>query len=822
MNMSSFLPQSTILFDGYEKNPVANFDKYADAISNIIVNNDYHNFCIGIISPWGTGKTTLMKIIESKIKRHYNKEICWNSLNENTEESNYLKNYLREKFEINKFGKTQRISDNEITIESNSTKIFKTKTLIIAKLTNDKTNMIIKDNNEFIEKFEVEKCDDELKIILPDIDKEIHTIWFNAWQYEREEEFALIPLLKTIAYSLPKHKKLNGLRRALKEAGITLSKNSGEIFSSIISKYLGEGVGNITGEFLKKFTSEYVNRLETIEIIDKKTIYSDVMKKIEDEMDEILKNDPHSRIVVFIDDMDRCSEDTVREVFESIKIFLGLKGFIYVLGISQDTISKFITRKPTSVEESHSRSLAENIGDQYIKKIIQIPYPLPEWNEDQIDSLIEILYPQLSNKEYAGIIQKHKKTIIRAIDKNPREIKRFINKFIIDYTINSTNPLLKPNEFLVIQALKYRWNIFYNFFTFERYRKLIQKLLDFTSANRQKILNATQIENLRETTYPPVQLSLIEDIKNFNSEFPDYKFTFNDNNLLWDFLIKEKQVLFGIQDWDVYGNVMSNKLLDLDNSIAELYSNAYTLFNLGRYSEALNFSDSILTKDPTYVNAWNLKGLIFDKSQKFDLAIQFYDKAIEIDPSFILGYYNKGLALQGLKKYNESINFFEKSLTIDPNYLSSIISIGYSYKMMKNYDLANKYFDETIKRDPSSNHAYLEKALILDEQKNYEEAIKLYDKILKNDSNHFIAHYNKALDLHDLAVQRNTPELFQQSLKLYDEVIQMDPNYVNAYYNKGRIFEFINDNQNAKKCYEKVLELYPDDMDARIALGRVA
>jgi predicted KAP-like P-loop ATPase len=34
-------------------------------------------------------------------------------------------------------------------------------------------------------------------------DKNIVIVKFEAWRYEREEQFALIPLLKTIAFSLP-------------------------------------------------------------------------------------------------------------------------------------------------------------------------------------------------------------------------------------------------------------------------------------------------------------------------------------------------------------------------------------------------------------------------------------------------------------------------------------------------------------------------------------------------------------------------------------------------------------------------------------------
>jgi predicted KAP-like P-loop ATPase len=33
--------------------------------------------------------------------------------------------------------------------------------------------------------------------------KSIIPVWFNAWRYEREEQFAIIPLLKTIAFAIP-------------------------------------------------------------------------------------------------------------------------------------------------------------------------------------------------------------------------------------------------------------------------------------------------------------------------------------------------------------------------------------------------------------------------------------------------------------------------------------------------------------------------------------------------------------------------------------------------------------------------------------------
>ena len=78
-----------------------------------------------------------------------------------------------------------------------------------------------------------------------------------------------------------------------------------------------------------------------------------------------MKKDRDYRVVVFIDDLDRCSPKKALEVLESIKVFLDIEGFVYIIGMSRDTIDRLITHayKETGIE-----------GKEYIKKIIQIPY----------------------------------------------------------------------------------------------------------------------------------------------------------------------------------------------------------------------------------------------------------------------------------------------------------------------------------------------------------------------------------------------------------------------------------------------------------------
>ena len=58
----------------------------------------------------------------------------------------------------------------------------------------------------------------------------ITCVGFNAWRYEREEQFALIPLLKVLAYNLPNKGNLANIKAILKKAGIGVLRNSDHSF----------------------------------------------------------------------------------------------------------------------------------------------------------------------------------------------------------------------------------------------------------------------------------------------------------------------------------------------------------------------------------------------------------------------------------------------------------------------------------------------------------------------------------------------------------------------------------------------------------------
>ena len=154
---------------------------------------------------------------------------------------------------------------------------------------------------------------------------------------------------------------------------------------------------------------------------DENSIFYNGINKIQDALNSIREDNGDFRVIIFIDDLDRCSEDKVVEILESMKIFLSLDGIIFILGINHDKIVELINKKYQT-----------DNGEQYLKKFIQIPIVLTEWNQHEIIKLIDnFLENDIINPGYKTIIGENKEIIASAIEENPREIKRFLNNLII-------------------------------------------------------------------------------------------------------------------------------------------------------------------------------------------------------------------------------------------------------------------------------------------------------------------------------------------------------------------------------------------------------
>ncbi len=131
----------------------------------------------------------------------------------------------------------------------------------------------------------------------------------------------------------------------------------------------------------------------------------------------------NGRLVVFIDDLDRCVPDKIPEVLEALKLFATTKGCVYVLGMDQDVVSLSIEARYKEINKvSGDQPVID--GMRYLEKIIQLPFLLPLIQVGDIDQYIKSFNAAWPNDACPDIFA-------RGLPPNPRQIKRAVNVFFL-------------------------------------------------------------------------------------------------------------------------------------------------------------------------------------------------------------------------------------------------------------------------------------------------------------------------------------------------------------------------------------------------------
>lgn len=120
------------------------------------------------------------------------------------------------------------------------------------------------------------------------------------------------------------------------------------------------------------------------------------------------------RLVLFIDDLDRCTPDAAITVLDALKLFLGSSSCVFVLAMDHDVM----------VEAAALRLGGDPTrGRQYLEKLVQFPYHLPAVSFDSISGHVAGAVRESGADPYIWALAG------AAFQRNPRRIRRFVNAF---------------------------------------------------------------------------------------------------------------------------------------------------------------------------------------------------------------------------------------------------------------------------------------------------------------------------------------------------------------------------------------------------------
>lgn len=236
-------------------------------------------------------------------------------------------------------------------------------------------------------------------------DENIKCLVFNGWLFENYED-AKTAILGTILDEISKEESLsqkakdiiNGLYKSIDKfklvkgalkygADFFLTGGMSSLLSVTVSQFFKsfqENVDKSDFEDIRSNISDELNNKELREDI----------RKFQKEFATLLEESKINRLVVFIDELDRCRPDTILDTLEAIKLFLFEGKVAFVIGADERHISYAVKSKFKDIE-----GIQIDIGKEYLEKLIQYPIRIPRLNADEVEIYIACLLLQSELKE---------------------------------------------------------------------------------------------------------------------------------------------------------------------------------------------------------------------------------------------------------------------------------------------------------------------------------------------------------------------------------------------------------------------------------------
>lgn len=253
---------------------------------------------------------------------------------------------------------------------------------------------------------------------------------FDAWRYARDPN-VLVPLLHEIEDALATKKHLfwksvgRGIRAITAGAGLPTPIPGVSVadFSNAVA-----GAAQAWREPTERRRAEVPHYR---------------LKEIGGEL-----TDAKRRIIVLIDDLDRCPPGTIVGILEAIHVLTDVQGFVFVMALDYEVLIDAINDQYPSVN-----------APEFIEKIIQIPFSIPEAERSAvvIDDVVA---------DWEGVLELNEReaetftTIVHlALRTNPRQVKRLVNSMLVAQHImgDAYGEQGDKSSLLAVIGLQLRW-----------------------------------------------------------------------------------------------------------------------------------------------------------------------------------------------------------------------------------------------------------------------------------------------------------------------------------------------------------------------------
>ncbi len=318
-------------------------------------------------------------------------------------------------------------------------------------------------------------------------------LYFNGWLFEGYDD-AKSALLGSVLTELKEHKRYGGklkdkattllrsvewmrlVRFGFKEIALPAALAFVTGGASILPTLVATGKNifdKIQAGVADPDAAGSVDWSEFVKLAESADVPMDV-RTFRSRFAEMLSNSDIKTLIVLIDDLDRCTPQRIIDNLEAIKLFLSVDNTAFVIGADPRIVRYAISSiyRPVEIQKDELADPSSNVVKDYLEKLIQIPYHLPRLSPAEVETYMSMLFCHQGLNEdgfktvHNALIQHREKDrytvfslgairksfngnlseelqnnllfcnaaaslITEGLKGNPRQVKRFLNAFIL-------------------------------------------------------------------------------------------------------------------------------------------------------------------------------------------------------------------------------------------------------------------------------------------------------------------------------------------------------------------------------------------------------
>lgn len=240
-------------------------------------------------------------------------------------------------------------------------------------------------------------------------DDGIVCIKFNGWRHQGFED-AKTALMSSIVSELEKNQKISGkaketFNKLWKNINwLSVAKAAGGAIFSLATGLTPIGLLTASVDSVKSAVADKSGVETTIgnagqflkdaKVFENNNSVSSVFSEFQMNFEELLKKSEIKKLVVLIDDLDRCLPKVTIETLEAIRLFMFTKSTAFVIAADEAMIEYAVHEhfpNLPSKDETETNKTEYDYSKRYLEKLIQVPFKIPALGRVESEMYITLL-----------------------------------------------------------------------------------------------------------------------------------------------------------------------------------------------------------------------------------------------------------------------------------------------------------------------------------------------------------------------------------------------------------------------------------------------